>query len=234
MTADFIRAAESGIRDAIDETYVDPSGRAEPIYDGVVDPDLYCSSHPRILWILKEPWDDVDSSGGGWSLTTDLLAKKRVSELSHSTFHPIIYIAHGLFQNIKRFDDMPWVREMSNPEETLRRLAFINVKKLPGVTRGAYGPLIMEWYGRGRSVIHNQLDTYSPDIVFGCGPHMPAILDERVPGWRDRAQSSGSAESIAQNGTIFVNVYHPGQTQITRSRYVDDALGAVALHWQKP
>ena len=233
MTPDLIHIADARIRDKIDEIYCDSRGLAEPIYDGVVDAALYCATSPRIMWILKEPWDDLDSSGGGWSLTADLLAKKRVSELSHSTFHPIIYIAYGLLNGIQSFDALPWVRDMENPEDILRRLAFINAKKLPGVTRGAYGPLIMEWYGRGREVIHDQIDSYGPDIVFGCAPHMPAILDDRVEGWRDRILSVGSADSIRHEGRTYVHVYHPGQTQISRAKYVDDALAAVAMHTQK-
>lgn len=230
MTPDLIHAAEARIRNRIDEIYCDSRGLAEPIYDGVVDAALYCATSPRIMWILKEPWDNADSSGGGWSLTADVLANKRVSELSHSTFHPIIYIAYGLLHGLQSFDALPWVRDMENPEGVLRRLAFINAKKLPGVTRGAYGPLIMEWYNRGRGVIHDQIDSYAPDIVFACSPHMPEILSDRVVGWRDQIVSVGSASSIHHKGLTYVHVYHPGQTQISRAKYVDDALAAVAIH----
>ena len=229
MTPDLIISADARIREKIDAIYRDSHGLADPIYDGVVDAALYCATSPRIMWILKEPWDNGDSSGGGWSLTGDLIAKKRVSELSQSTFHPIIYIAYGLLNGVHEFDSMPWVREMDNPEEILRRLSFINAKKLPGVTRGTYGPLIMEWYGRGREVIQEQIDAYAPDVIFGCSPHMPAILDERIQGWRDQLLTSGSAESVHHLGRIYVHVYHPGQTQITRAKYVDDALSAVTL-----
>ena len=233
MTPDLIHAAEARIRSRIDEIYCDPRGLAEPIYDGVVDAALYCGTSPRVMWILKEPWDDVDSSGGGWSLTTDFLAKKRISEISHSTFHPIIYITYGLLNGLHSYDALPWIHDMENPEEILHRLAFINAKKLPGVTRGAYGPLIMEWYCRGREVIHDQIDSYAPDIIFGCAPHMPAILDDRIEGWRDRIRSLNSADSIHHEGRTYVHIYHPGQTQISRAKYVDDALEAVALHRQE-
>jgi len=232
MTPDTIRLAESRIRERIDEVYVDPSGKAAPIYDGVIDAKRYCGSDPRIMWILKEPWDDVDSSGGGWSLCSDLLAQKPVSSLSQSTFHPIIYIAYGLFHGVRSYDMMPWVRDMNDAEDILRRLAYINAKKLPGVTRGAYAPTIMEWYSRGRDVLHDQIAAYSPDIVFGCSPHMPAILDDLAAGWQERKQTAGSSDCVWQDDVLFVHVYHPGQTSISRARYVDDALSAVALAMQ--
>ena len=229
MTPAIIEAADARIREMVESIYIDPTGKAEPIFDGVIDAQLYCASTPRIMWILKEPWDEGDSSGGGWSLCADVLGKNPVSSLSQATFHPIIYIAYGIFCRVSTFDDMPWVRDMDEPERVLRSLAFINAKKLPGVTRGAYAPSIMEWYSRGRAVIHEQISVFAPEIVFGCSPHMPAILDDLAIGWRERKQSAGSADYVWSDNILFVHVHHPGQTQINRARYVDDALMAVSL-----
>ena len=46
-----------------------------PITDGVVNIECYLASSPRVLWILKEPWEDLKEGekGGGWSLTRDLI-----------------------------------------------------------------------------------------------------------------------------------------------------------------
>lgn len=229
MTPANLDAEERRIRSLIDNTYVDPEGKSFPIYDGVIDAHLYCSSRPRIMWILKEPWDEKDSSGGGWSLTKDLLAVKPIKSLSHSTFHPIIYIAYGLFNRVSLFDEMPWVRDMPSPESILRKLAFINAKKLPGVTQGVQSSTVMNWYVRGKAVVHRQIEAYQPDIVFGCAPHLPAILDDLSHDWRQKMQTTGSADCVRHGNTIFVRVYHPGQRQLKRHTYVDDALKAVAL-----
>lgn len=233
MTPATIEEAEARIREMVESIYIDPAGKAEPIFDGVIDAALYCASTPRTMWILKEPWDEADSSGGGWSLSADVLCKKPVSSLSQATFHPIIYIAYGLFSRVSTFDDMPWVRDMGEAERVLRSLAFINAKKLPGVTRGAYAPSILEWYSRGRAVIHAQIAAFAPEIIFGCSPHMPAILDDLAVGWRERKQSTGSADYVWHDNILFVHVYHPGQTQINRARYVDDALMAVSLAYRE-
>jgi hypothetical protein len=228
ITPKSLTEAEASINKLVESTYVDPSGQAEPILDGVINVDLYCASSCRVMWILKEPWDEENSSGGGWSLCTHVLGAKPVSSLSHQTFHPIIYIAYGLFNDLTSFEDMPDVCKMEDPEGVLRRLAFINVKKLPGVTRGAYGPTIMEWYSRGKRIILEQIKAYCPEIVFGCSPHFPAILDDLLCGWRDRVRSVGSARYVWHENTLFVHVYHPGQTRIKRPKYVDDALNAVS------
>ena len=51
------------------------SAKVEPIYDGVVDAEAYLASKPRIMWILKEPYDDFDAKGtpqgGGWTMFKD-------------------------------------------------------------------------------------------------------------------------------------------------------------------
>ena len=48
----------------------DPA-KVEPIYDGVVDAEAYLATQPKVLWILKEPYDDFDAEGmpegGGWT-----------------------------------------------------------------------------------------------------------------------------------------------------------------------
>jgi hypothetical protein len=227
-----LRANEDRIRKLVNSIYVDKSGLAEPIFDGVINPELYCAAPYRLMWILKEPWDEENSSGGGWSLA-QVLNEQPVSSLSHFTFHPIIYIAYGLFNGISTWADMPYVRDMNDPEFVLRRLAFVNVKKLPGVTRGAYSPTIMEWFSRGKAIIMEQIRAYSPNVVFGCSPHLPAILDELQPMWREAVQTVGSADYVWHQKTLFVHVYHPGQSQVSRETYVDDALKAVASARQK-
>jgi len=223
-----LRESEAIIQRMIETLYVDLSGRAEPISDGVINVELWCSSPLRVMWILKEPWDGEDSSGGGWSICADVLNVKPVSELGHTTWHPIIYIAFGLFNN-KTYAGMPCVRDMNSPEGVLRRLAFINVKKLPGVRWGAYTPGILDWYIRGRKIILEQIRAYCPHVVFACSPNFPAILNDLDCGWRSRLCSVGSAAYVWHENVLFVHVYHPGQTQITRENYVNDALAAV---WQ--
>ena len=44
----------------------------EPIADGVNDIEAYLDSHPRVMWVLKEPYDDFTKEnspwGGGWNI----------------------------------------------------------------------------------------------------------------------------------------------------------------------
>ena len=227
-TVDWLIHEEEEIRRLVDKVYVDERGLASPIYDGVIDPVQYFKSPKRILWILKEPWDGENSSGGDWSLSK-ALAEKPVSEISQSTFHPIIYITYGIFKKEPDYDEMPWVDQMDSPEDFLRSIAFINAKKLPGVTRGAYSPTILQWYQKGREIIERQIKAYNPEIVFGCSPHFPEIMENIFGEHNVPVKSIGSADYAFFEGRIYVHVYHPGQTQIDRQKYVNDALAAVVL-----
>ncbi len=117
---------------------------------------------------------------------------------------------------------------MEDPEGILRRIAFINAKKLPGVTTGASASSILEWFERGKSVIMDQIKSYCPDIIFACGPHLDAILDNLDKDWRDRIKPpTGSTRFVWCGDTLIISVYHPGQRTITRERYVEEAIATV-------
>ena len=78
MTAIALLAAQSALHALIQSRAVelgyDPA-TVEPIYDGVVDTEAYLAAQPKIMWILKEPYDDFDAEGmpvgGGWTMFKD-------------------------------------------------------------------------------------------------------------------------------------------------------------------
>ena len=71
MKADYIKNEEAKIDELVKKTYIDPiNPKACPITDGAIDATLYAKAPLKILWILKEPWENPDASGavGDWSL----------------------------------------------------------------------------------------------------------------------------------------------------------------------
>ena len=42
----------------IDLLYDKSNHKAEPIYDGIVDEEIYLKSIYKIIWVLKEPYDE--------------------------------------------------------------------------------------------------------------------------------------------------------------------------------
>ncbi len=45
----------------------EPQNERYIITDGVMKPDVYFANSIRLAWMLKEPYDDIDGKGGGWS-----------------------------------------------------------------------------------------------------------------------------------------------------------------------
>ena len=77
-TAEHLLAAQVSLYADIKARVVElgyDSAKVEPIYDGVVDAEAYLASKPKIMWILKEPYDDFDAKGtpqgGGWTMFKD-------------------------------------------------------------------------------------------------------------------------------------------------------------------
>ena len=226
MSPEQIEISERAIRTEVDRVFIDPTGKADPIYDGVVDPLLYCGATAKILWILKEPWDGDDRSGGGWSITQDLLRAKTAEMSKGPTIQPIIYVTYGILKQIWTWAGMDYIRDDPAMAQVLHSIAYINVKKLPGFKKSNDAE-ILSAYATARELISRQIDAYQPDYVIGCRPHMAAIMTDRgfAPG---DVASNESARWATKDGTTFIDVYHPAQTTITRDRYIDDILSIAA------
>ena len=68
----------------------------EPLPDGVYNIEGYCKSSPRIMWILKQPYDDMKEgkpSGGGWEVYG---AFNNDDAFKITTWQPIIYSLFGI------------------------------------------------------------------------------------------------------------------------------------------
>lgn len=72
MIPEHFHTTIANIDERICKEIVDPTDDTAPLLDGIINPDLYFNrslTKYRILWILKEPYDDFDKSenpvGGG-------------------------------------------------------------------------------------------------------------------------------------------------------------------------
>lgn len=226
MTPAQLTAREQQICQTVTARYLDPTGKADPIYDGVVDPTLYLAAPARILWILKEPWDEPDCSGGGWSLAYHCLNLRPHDMAKGPTFQPIIYISYAILNGHPNWDSMPYISAKPDMAQVLRSIAFINVKKLPGPTRSNNAEILAA-YLKYKDIILDQIEAYNPHIIIGCRPHMPFIMEDM--GIQTASIAVCKSVSYARSGTrLLMYAHHPSQTAISRQRYVDDILQVVA------
>ena len=138
--------------------------KCEPVTDGVTDIDEYLKSSPRIMWVLKEPWDDIDENGipcgGGWDMS-ELFEKD--DAWKNRSWQPIIYVSYGII-NRCLWKDMDWIRDDTSMAEVLKKIAYINVSKMPGYTQSD-SEKIWWAYTNWRDILLEQIKMYKPQII---------------------------------------------------------------------
>jgi hypothetical protein len=134
-----------------------------PITDCVVDIDRYLSSSPKMLWILKEPYDDLSGDPcGGFSLTQDVLAKRKFG--NKRPFAPIAYVTYAVFHYFLKWSEIEYVTDDPMVGDSLKNIAYINVNKFPGKTR-SNPESIAFYYRRNCELLRKQIAIINPDIV---------------------------------------------------------------------
>ena len=210
----------SEIEKSILENYHTDNENSLPITDGIVNIKNYLKAKYKILWILKEPYDEDDGTGGGWSLCRDFLATtdfyKRIGR-SRKTWHPIIYVSYGILNGFLRYSDMDSIRNDPRMVNVIKDIAVINIKKNPGFTRVYNYSNIWNAYQKNKEILLLQLKTYKPDIIIG-GSTLHYFLEDLGV-----SVSTGFPYFI-KDAKIFINAYHPAQTQTRTEVYVDSII----------
>ena len=235
ITEDFKQKCEALEKKAFDAYYDDNA--QEPLYDGIVDIDTYLTSKYRILWILKEPYDNDDpnsTEGGGWHLCKDFLAKDgfyyKMGD-SWRTWQPVVYVSYGILNKFAKFDDMPWLRDDPEMANIIRNVAVINVKKIPGGKRTYDYSIIRDSYNRHKDILHEQIKLYNPHIIIG-GATMDLFFQDLGISSED-IKSNNSVRYAVKDGKIYLAAYHPAQTTVKREIYVDDIITTVEAYMKK-
>lgn len=218
------------IEELICKNYIDENGLCEPIVDGIVNIEKYLQSRLKILWILKEPYDDIKNglpSGGGWHFCNNFLAPdgfyKRIGQ-SRATWHPIIYVTYGILNDFMSYESMDYIRDDESMAEIIRSVAVINVRKLPGFTRTYDYSSICTAYNEHKDILLKQIETYNPDIVIG-GSTLQLFFDDL--GIRNTLTNNGTIDYAIRNSKLFISAYHPAQTKEKRDIYVNDIINTV-------
>ncbi|HLN73764.1 MAG TPA: hypothetical protein VK205_10745 [Prolixibacteraceae bacterium] len=229
MTKEFLLAESKAMNVLINELYIDPIGARKPITDGIVNTDHYLNAKYRILWILKEPYDEVkngEGSGGGWDLcerflnTSDFATRMHKSE---STWMPVCYVVYGILNDLTYAGMQP----LSKKEVAfaIKSIAVINISKLPALTK-SFDKEMKEAYKRYKKILHQQIELFNPDIIIGGA----TLLYFREDLQLDLRLKKNVRQAV-KNSRLYLSVYHPAQTKKTRQAYVDDIIGAVKEHY---
>jgi len=199
---------------------------ADPITDGVVDVDLYLASSPKMLWILKEPVDDVVNgvpSGGGWSMAKDILAVGKFG--NKPPFAPIAYVAYSVFNGFKKWGDIDYVTKNPAVKAAVKHIAHININKMPALPTSG-GTDFGRIYSQNRNLLLRQIYTLSPDILI-FGSTIGFFLED-LGLKREEFKPIGSLKYCVKGQRLFIDAFHPSQwTQVSPIDYVDEIVATI-------
>ncbi len=204
------------------------------IDDGVYNPEKYFSNEIRLAWMLKEPYDEEDGTGGGWSYLSmfegEDLYESTFKEGHKTTWHPIIYTSHSILNGFPNWGEIDYIRDNHNIASIVKEVAFMNAQKLPakGVTRTNMNDII-ESIAKYGDLLKRQKELLNPNVL---------IFANTFELYRDLLElndvileKNGSCEFAEHNGKLYISAYHPAQTQVAGEDYVNDIV-EVVKNWQ--
>jgi hypothetical protein len=224
------------IKKLINEKIVSDFEDTYPITDGIIDPEKYFNAKYKILWILKEPYDEFDNEGmpygGGWGLDEAIRPKQTINEFTSGrpTFKPMIYASWGILNDFCLWNDMDNVENDPTMLDALKSVAYINVKKLPGYTT-SHNTVIEHAYEQHKEILLKQIEYYNPDIIIGGSTLYNFYQDFGIS--REQLQSNDSVNFIIKDNKIFIEAYHPAQrpgtTGVLQDKYCNDIINSVKI-----
>ncbi|MDY6373302.1 MAG: hypothetical protein SPK91_02665 [Bacteroidales bacterium] len=170
-----------------------------PIYDGVGDIDAYLQSKLKIMWILKEPYDDFDDNnkpiGGGWTMYEGGLSHP--DAWKQKSYQGMTYVLYG-FRHDLYWADLPAIRNNKSMITELNNMAYINISKMPGQKQTSHQAVIL-YYNIWKDLLYKQITTYNPDVIIFGGNF--SIFEQDLPN--DQLEQM---ERIGTDG-VFCDIY---------------------------
>lgn len=205
------------------------------IEDGVMYPEKYFANRIRLAWLMKEPYDGPNGTGGGW-VYHDMFKQPdlygRFKGGHRTTWHPIIYISNSIQNGFPLWHDIPYIRDKHELCDVVRETAFINIQKLPakGVTRTNGGDL-WEAMKKHSDLLLRQIDLLNPNVLIFANT---LNVYRSLPEFKDiELHNHGSANFFEKDGKLYIDAYHPAQTTISGKTYFDDVTSIVKKWYEK-
>ena len=184
----------------------------EPIYDGITDIQGYLASNPKIMWILKEPYDDFTitgrSKGGNWSFTEHFQNDDVWKD--EDMWKLMIQINYAIHNDLK-WKELDYIEKNPEMAEELRRTAYINVGKMPAEPTSPNNHM-QDCYIIWKDILFEQIKLYKPDvIIFGY----TFYLFKEDLGITDKPVSTVAGQWFSnfyrKDDMILIDAYHPSR-----------------------
>ena len=191
------------------------------VYDGIIDNLEYSNSSIKVLWILKE----ANSTETDWDMREALHNLKNESGKGlkygwANTFTPIVYTTYGIF-NDKLWGDIESFNENQSIINILRKVAYINVKKVPGNSVANWEE-IKSYYVENKVALHKQIKIINPEIII-FGNSLGFFDDDffEIFGKLNENKENHSLHIYENKQHILLHAYHPNNRVISQKEYCD-------------
>jgi len=197
-----------------------------PITDGVCSLQKYLASSPRIMWVLKEPYDDKDESGepkgGDWSIPKDCF--KKDDAWKNCTWQPIIYSMFGLYNKLT-WEEMDLIRNNHLMADILQGIAYINVSKMPALTNSSRSPMD-QYYQNWKSILWEQINLYKPNVII-FGRTFDYFSNDFFGA--NGADTNDYVKAYKKDDILLLDTYHPNARPkgFRRGDYVGSIIDAI-------
>jgi hypothetical protein len=180
--------------------------------DGIVNAEFYNDAEIKILWILKEV--NHDGSLDDWNMPEilqDLKTEHGIEKGFEKTFAPIVHLSYGIL-NKKTWSEVPYHYDEPNIIDTLKYIAYINVKKTSGSSSIHYSSL-ENAYNENKVFLFNQINKINPDIIIYGGTFYLFENDNLI---------------FLENKNIkHISAYHPSQRTISHEKYYNEIYNQI-------
>jgi len=124
---------------------------------------------------------------------------------------------------------MDWIRDDKTMTELLKRIAYINISKMPGLTNSNRNEIRKE-YKIWKSILLRQINIYAPDIIY-FGSTFDYFKADLV-GYKAKPDDSIFVDGMDvvdiyhKDGITLCDTYHPNQKTVLRKNYIDSLIQA--------
>ena len=225
------------INEEIVSTISDSLNNKAPIIDGPLSVNEYYNAPIKIMWLMKEAYDD--EGDGGWSFTdfytkdydgfySDLIRGK-----SRGTWQPVVYTSYGILkacnnENIK-YNQIPDIWNKPELAKSLSNIAWINVQKLPS-KKGSRTDMnhIKDALDTYCTIIKKQIDLLNPDIIICGGLYRVHRLFNKLFGTsiENKIDQNSWVEYCLIDNKLIISAYHPSYA-CNKEKYVNDIIAVV-------
>lgn len=195
-----------------------------PILDGPFNEKVYSQQTNKILYILKEPYDDKNAKGqpygGGWKLGA---WEKSVTykDVKPRTLTMLSYLTYGFYDN-KEYKDIPYPYDDNAVPSSLLKTGIINTGKMPAHTstsNARLNKIAQEWM----EIDMKQLKEYNPDIMVFGGTYDLYSYSLGLLGYYHKVNEDGVYGYSIKDDKLYISAYHPSAF-VNQNNYINRLL----------